>query len=127
MRLDVRRVLFRSALILYDISVQSSINSCNNWLRIIKESCKEKIKIYLIGTKADLNTEGELINSTEEFKKNIESTYETSAKTGEGIENALEEILKRQIMEDNEMSKFDEAPRARLSSVMVYEKKKCSC
>ena len=115
------------ALILYDISVRSSINSCNSWLRIIKENCKEKIKIYLIGTKADLNTEGELINSMEEFKKNIQSTYEISAKTGEGIENALNEILKRQIMDDNEIAKFNEEPRARLSSVVVYEKKQCSC
>ena len=86
-------------ILIYDITSRESFEALNNWADEIKEKSKsdEARPIILIGNKLDL--EGNRCISKEEgenFAKNNcggINFYETSCKTGENVENAINDLV----------------------------------
>ena len=86
-------------ILIYDITNRESFEALNNWADEIKEKSKsdEARPIILIGNKLDL--EGNRCISKEEgenFTKNNcggINFYETSCKTGENVENAINDLV----------------------------------
>lgn len=79
-------------MIVCDLTSEDSINHIKNYQNEIKNLCdKQNNRIILVGTKSDLTDE--CIVSSDEFekigKKHGLNTIETSAKNGEGVEEAF--------------------------------------
>lgn len=94
-----------AALILYDTTNRETIADIASWVKIVDENAYEGVIKILIGTKIDLTEKREI--TKEEATKTCEKyrwcaeTIETSAKTGENVEeaflNVAREILKRKL------------------------------
>ena len=89
------------AMVVYDITNSNSFQHIQNWIEEIQEQSPKTVLIILIGNKIDLE-EKRVISYDEgnEFAiKNGIFFYETSAKTGVGIEdvflNSVKEISKK--------------------------------
>ena len=89
------------ALVVYDISSRDSFNNVSTWIEDCRNNSSEKIFMVLIGNKSDLADKRQV--STEEGRELAEKYemkfYETSAKTGENVNdifyNAVNEIAKK--------------------------------
>ena len=92
-------------LIVYDITDRNSFDNVTFWVEDFKNGANEKIFIVLVGNKSDLNNKRQV--STEEGQDLADKLgilfFETSAKTGENVENifynSTDEIAKR--IDDN--------------------------
>jgi small GTP-binding protein len=84
------------AVLVFDITKKETFELIGNWLDDIRQNNKMSIGKMLLGNKADLEDEREVTN--EEGEKLAEllqcKYYETSAKTGQNINEALDEIAK---------------------------------
>ena len=93
------------AMVVYDITCRESFDHIKNWLQDIHEQSPKTVLIILIGNKIDLEDKRKI--STDEGKdvaaQNGLIFMETSAKTGEGVNEIFEktalEITKK--MEEN--------------------------
>ncbi|CAI2366175.1 unnamed protein product [Moneuplotes crassus] len=83
--------------LMYDITKEASLENCQSWVdSLLKNEMTDKI-IYLIGNKTDLEDQREISQEAiAEFKSknNIDFHFEVSAKTGEGVEQLCEHVLK---------------------------------
>ena len=90
---------FRGAnggLLVYDVTYKSSFDSLSNWLEQIVRNC-EGIPIIMVGNKIDLEREVSF-DEAQEFATEHEFDYvETSAKSGENVEDVFD-ILTKKIM-----------------------------
>ena len=79
----------------YDITDKSSFNSLNRWLSDAKDNVVEGTFIILCGNKIDLNNKRVVTKEeAEKFAKDNKIDYaETSATTGEGIEELFNIII----------------------------------
>ncbi|MFX1329906.1 MAG: GTP-binding protein, partial [Promethearchaeota archaeon] len=89
------------ALIVFDLSRWHTFEELDGWLSDLREYAGEKVPFILIGNKVDLiNKKDELHEreSAEVFAKK-ENTYyvETSAKTGEEVEEAFLSLTQRML------------------------------
>jgi small GTP-binding protein len=94
-----------AALILYDTTNRETIEDIANWVKIVDENAYEDVIKILIGTKIDLTEKREI--TKEAATKACEDYHwcaeaiETSAKTGENVEeaflNVTREIVKRKL------------------------------
>ena len=104
-------------LTLYDISNEDSFKNLKNWVKMIKEECNN-VQLLMIGNKNDL--EDERIISTEEateYAKSQKMGYiETSSKTGENVNKAIE-IMCKKILKNNSV-------RSNYSFSLDYKKAK---
>jgi len=86
------------ALLIFDLTRADTYYKLENWIKELNESAGE-IPFVLIGNKCDLLEDlGRSIDpiKTEEFARNRNSIYiETSAKTGENVEEAFKELTRR--------------------------------
>ena len=89
------------ALVVYDISSRDSFNNVSTWIEDCRNNSSEKIFMVLIGNKSDLADKRQV--STEEGRELAEKYemkfYETSAKTGENVNDifydSADEIAKK--------------------------------
>ena len=114
-------------LLLYSPDNVDTVNSSKKWLEAIRANCKPNIKIYLVGTKHDLNKTN---NASEEFKNFVESNeiqgnFEVSSKTGFGIEEMLNQIFKHEVASYEENTYHER--RSRLSSGSFEPRSSCPC
>ncbi len=95
--------------IVYDITRKTSLENVKNWYR---ESVKYagSVPCVLIGNKIDLTDErvvnnDDVINLLENNKINFKTTIETSAKTGEKVEEAFYSLVKSVLEKYKQKSK----------------------
>ena len=84
------------AILVFDITNKETFDVINNWVDDIKENNPMGIGKILIGNKLDLEDRREITKAQgEQLAKQLECPYfETSAKTGKNIIEALDEIAK---------------------------------
>ena len=89
-------------LLVYDVTRKETFDNLEKWINDIEEMSKDDIKVMLIGNKNDLLDEKQV--SDEEglslAKEKNFFFFETSAKTGENVENAFNELIKETVMEN---------------------------
>ena len=122
-------------LLTYDITNSESFDNLKEWISSIKKNMEGKdifIPVIIIGNKIDMEESRETSKEdAEKFaKENNYKYFETSAKTGEGVDNAIRELIIQILKQSNQM---DDQKMARASSVQIKEenvdnsKKKKGC
>jgi len=98
----LRTIYFKGsngALGVFDLSVSQTLLKIPGWISSIKKTVKKTIPMILLGNKLDLAREIDR-EEAEDLAKRLNCDYlETSAKTGENVENAFEKIA-RACLED---------------------------
>ena len=85
------------AVIAYDITDASSFNRVKAWVKELHSQADKNISIVIAGNKCDRNSERQ-INSHEavEYARSIGAAhFDTSAKTGKGVQELFAEIAKK--------------------------------
>ena len=122
-------------LLTYDITNSESFDNLKDWIISIKKNMEGKnifIPVIIIGNKIDMEESREINKENAETfaKENNYKYFETSAKTGEGVDNAIRELVIQILKQSGQM---DDQKLARASSVQIKEtniedsKKKKSC
>ena len=109
-------------ILVYDLTSTESFENLKFWIESIKNNLgnDEPIPIIIIGNKIDLEDAREINKLVAEkfAKDNNYKYFETSAKTGEGVDDAFREIVK-QILARN--SEFDDEKHE--NTVKIEDKK----
>lgn len=113
---SVTRSYFRGAsgaLLVFDLSRRATFQHVTDWLNDLRQIAEPDIVVVLVGNKADLTQTSEnkrevTKQEAEEWaKKNGVLEYvETSAKSGEGVENAFMRVAER-IHQNIQAGKYD--------------------
>ena len=110
-------------LVVYDITNTDSFDNVKYWISSIKynmESKNIKIPIILLGNKIDMDESREITKEVAEkyAAENNYKYFETSAKTGVGIDKAIRELVDQVI---NQTNNIDEQKEFRKDSVQIKE------
>jgi len=83
------------ALIVFDITKQSSFRNVDKWLQELKEHADANVVIMLIGNKSDLRDQREVATAeAQKYSKKNQLLYiETSALDGENIKEAFQQAV----------------------------------
>jgi Ras-related protein Rab-2A len=118
---SITRSYFRGAsgaLLVFDITRRSSFESVTTWLNDLRTIAEEGIVVILVGNKSDLAAQSTDIEGgnkrtvtkeeAEEWcrREGVVKYVETSAKNGEGVEQAFLEVAER-IYQNIEAGKYD--------------------
>ncbi|KAL2424194.1 Ras-related protein RABB1b [Exophiala dermatitidis] len=118
---SITRSYFRGAsgaLLVFDITRRSSFESVTGWLNDLRQIAEEGIVVILVGNKSDLAAESTGVDGgtkravtkeeAEDWcrRENVVKYVETSAKSGEGVEQAFLEVAER-IYQNIEAGKYD--------------------
>ena len=89
------RIFYRGAhcvFLTYDITRDETFVNLVDWLKEIKQHAAEDVRVYLIGNKCELEEQREItFDRAVEFARshNIHMCFETSAKTGQNVEEVF--------------------------------------
>ena len=114
-------------MVVYDITKVESFDNLKFWINSIKQNMENKniiIPVIIIGNKVDMEDLREISNENAEnfAKENNYKYFETSAKTGEGIDNAVRELVNQVLNHNN--NNLDEQKESRKNSIQLNDKKK---
>ena len=120
------------ACLIYAINNKESFRHVETWLKNLKNEASDKVRIILVGNKADLEEERRIskeegLNYKE--KLHLDLFMETSAKTGQNVKNILVEaakILYKDYLNYNENDKdgVDEGNQDKKGQDLIKEDKK---
>ena len=107
-------------MVVYDITKVESFDNLKFWINSIKQNMENKniiIPVIIIGNKVDMEDMREISNENAEnfAKENNYKYFETSAKTGEGIDNAVRELVNQVLNHNN--NNLDEQKESRKNSI----------
>jgi Ras-related protein Rab-2A len=120
---SITRSYFRGAsgaLLVFDISRKNTFLSATSWLHDLRQIAEEGIVVVLVGNKSDLASSSTVSDSDAANKRQVTveeaqewckangvmQYVETSAKSGEGVEQAFLEVAER-IYQNIEAGKYD--------------------
>ena len=99
---SLTRCFFQKAqgvMIVYDVTNEKSYNNLKFWIDSLQSNLYEdidKVPIILIGNKIDIPKRKIDKEIAKDFaRKSNYEYFETSAKTGEGVDNAIKELVKK--------------------------------
>jgi len=82
--------IFNGVLLFYDISNRESFVNLRKWLEELTRYCSEDVALVLVGNKVDIDDRHVRFEEAKEFADEFNMLYvETSAKSGEGVEESL--------------------------------------
>ena len=117
--------------LMYDITDFKSFDSISEWIKNIYEKKDENFPLILIGNKCDLKDEREVseeegLETAEKYKTKY---FETSAKEGINVEEAIDELIKKIITkkEEEENSKDKKDNSIKLDKSKSINKVKFKC
>ena len=86
-------------ILIFSVDNKKSFENVKTWVNQIKEETNEKITLILVGNKIDLVDKREIMESEgEELANEFDiNYYECSAKTGENINLAFNELIKKMV------------------------------
>jgi len=92
-------------ILLYDVTNQKSFQNIKTWLDQIKEEIEQKVSLMLVGNKIDDVDKRKVTKEEgENLAKELELLfYETSAKTGENIDEAFNCLVKKTVEEHSKI------------------------
>ena len=128
---------FRNAegvMLVYDVTNSETYENLKFWLQSIKNNTSPdmgEIPIILIGNKIDCEDREVKVEEAENFWKEQGYPYfETSAKTGENIDNTIKYLVKK-VINIKEGKKYDENENIKIEKKDINknneEAKKCGC
>lgn len=99
-------------IVVFDLTDRSSFDNLEHWVEeIVNKNDIKNVVVFFAGNKCDRMEDVEVEeNEIKEKIKNILKNgkyYQTSAKTGEGIEKMFEDIVKKYINVENEIDNKD--------------------
>jgi len=112
--------------LIYDITDRKTFDNVSKWMEDIKENIDNKVEVMLVGNKIDKTNE-RLVKSEEGQalgEKFGVTFFETSAKTGEGVNSAFLNIVK------NIYHKIKDVPKVEVLNTQpmnTNKKKKSKC
>ena len=129
---------FRNAqgiMIVYDVTNQETFDSLKNWIQSIKDNMgndfMERVPIVIIGNKIDSDEREVQFEEVESFCKQEEYPYfETSAKTGENIDNTIRFLVKKVIdlnSDNNKRGNNDNNIQINKDENKKKDKSECAC
>lgn len=92
------------AVLVYDVTSKQSLEGLEDWAAEIADKAPHNIKLVVVGNKIDMTEERCVSQAAgQEFVKKLNAVrhYETSAKTGEGINEVFNDIAQLDIAQDN--------------------------
>lgn len=114
------RIFYRGAhcvFLTYDITRDETFENLKSWLKEIKQHAAEDVRIYLIGNKSELESAREVnFDRAVEFARsnNIHKCFETSAKTGQNVEEVFscggKELYQQVVREQAEQEEANKNP-----------------
>ena len=119
--------------LMYDITDFKSFDSISEWIKNIYEKKDENFPLILIGNKCDLKDEREVseeegLETAEKYKTTY---FETSAKEGINVEEAIDELINKIIAqkkeEESSKDKKDEINNIKLDKSKSINKVKFKC
>merc|ERR1719445_1856455 len=91
-----------AAILVFDVTDQSSLDNVEGWVEELKTHAGEDIIMVLAGNKSDLKEDsGESNENAEAYSKSIDAQlFETSAKTGQGVEDLFKHVVKSLVRQE---------------------------
>ena len=113
-------------ILVFDITNKETFDLLESWLKELKDTNKSNISKVLVGNKSDLAGNREVtVEDANKFANNINCKYfEASAKTGENINEALDEIARISYIN---FSSTEERSNSIVLSKQQGKKKKKKC
>ena len=125
---------FRNAqgiMVVYDVTNQETFESLQYWIQSIKtniESEVDHIPIVIIGNKIDSNEREVKPEEAEKYFKELNYPYfETSAKTGENIDNTIRTLVKQVLDKNNSKNEENNNIKINADEHKKKEKDGCGC
>ena len=114
-------------IIIYDITNRESFNNIDNWISQINDVANKEVKFILFGNKNDLE-ESRIVSAdegTEMAEKYSMKFYETSALTGDNINEGFDFLVDELLKDENRLSK--KINSIELNNNMKNNKKRRCC
>ena len=124
-------------LLVYDVTTTESFDNLKDWITSIKQNMETKnifLPLIIVGNKVDMEESREISKEdAEKFaSENHYKYYETSAKTGDGVDEAIRELVNQILKQDGEVDeqKIEARKSVQIKSTTndnLIEKKKGCC
>ena len=118
-------------ILMFEVINKESFKNVKSWLDLLKNEVSEKVSIILVGNKIDLENKREVSKEEGEemAKKYGLSYFETSAKTGENIQNCCYFLIKKvdEVYSKENESKNNNNAKIDGKKLVVRNKRKSSC